>query len=279
MEEKYCNYATARSIADQIRESCSVPPRIGFVLGSGWGGVADALRNARKIPYAELRGMPRCGVEGHAGNFVLGELDGVQVVLQQGRIHMYEGHTAREAVLPVAVMRELGADRLILTNAAGGISSSFSVGDLMVLTDHMNFTGRNPLDGATPSNEYPVFADMTHVYDAAMSDALFCAGDGCGVKVHGGVYMQVLGPTFETPAEIRAYARLGADAVGMSTAIEAVYARYLKMRVAAVSCITNPAAGLSSGAIEHADVIAQSQKREKIFSAFLKRAASLCANV
>ena len=275
MEALCSNQAKARAIAGQIKKKCDIRPQIAIVLGSGWGGVVDAMQNMYKIPYADLDGMPHCGVIGHAGYFVLGELDGVGIVLQQGRIHMYEGHLASEAALPVAVMKELGVHRIILTNAAGGVNPEFEVGDLMILSDHINFTGKNPLEGARPTREYPVFVDMSKVYDPKLSDVLNKVCTSMGVAVRNGTYMQVLGPTFETPAEVRAYAKLGADAVGMSTAIEAIYARYLKMDVAAISCITNKAAGLFCGEIQHSDVIAQSKKREKVFAELLKRAAIL----
>ena len=277
MEEKYCNYIIAKDIAEQIQKIQNVKPRIAIVLGSGWGGVADAMQNVCKISYSALRGMPQCGVEGHAGNFVFGDLNGIGVVLQQGRIHMYEGHSARQTVLPMAIMKELGVDKIILTNAAGGINPTYNVGDLMILSDHINYTGRNPLEGVKPTIMYPVFVDMTHVYDQIMNNAIADICRGLGIKANKGTYMQVLGPSFETPAEVRAYSTLGADAVGMSTAIEAVFARYLKMRVVGLSCITNKAAGLFSGEIEHSDVIEQSKKREGIFAELLCRVAVRCA--
>lgn len=279
MEEKYCNYSLAKDIAEQIQKIENVKPKIAIVLGSGWGGVADAMQNVRKISYSKLRGMPQCGVEGHAGNFVFGDLNGIGVVLQQGRIHMYEGHSASEAVLPLAIMKELGVEKIVLTNAAGGINPKYEVGDLMILSDHINFTGRNPLEGAKPTIKYPVFVDMTHVYDQAMINVIEDICSRLEVKAYKGTYMQVLGPSFETPAEVRAYSMLGADAVGMSTAIEAVFARYLKMRVVGLSCITNKAAGLFSGEIEHSDVIEQSKKRENIFAELLSRIAIRCAEV
>lgn len=266
----------AEYIAEQIRRRSGFLPSAGLILGSGWGGVAEALENKTIIPYAELDEMPLCGVAGHAGNFILGFSHGFPVILVQGRFHLYEGRDCAEVVLPVAVVRALGAQKLLLTNAAGGVNYAYSVGDMMVLNDHINLTGKNPLVGVRPTEKAPVFVDMTHTYDQHLSDMLSAALEGAGLKVRNGVYMQLLGPSYETPAEIRAYRTLGADAVGMSTAIEAIFARYLGMRVCAVSCITNMAAGMGDK-LNHEDVLEQTSSRsakfEKAIELFLKEMA------
>ncbi len=263
----------ASKIADQIRREYKEVPRIGYVLGSGWGDVVHAVEGARTIAYSRLQGMPRCGVEGHAGNFVFGKLGGEEVVIQQGRFHMYEGHPAAASVLPVGIMKLLGVEAIVLTNAAGGVNTEFSVGDLMILEDHINLTNQNPLVGACPTKQFPVFVDMTHIYDSSLSELVGSICSDMQIPCRRGVYLQVLGPSFETPAEIRAFRTLGADAVGMSTAIEAIYARYLKLRVVGISCITNMAAGISGAELKHADVLKESKSREQMFSGLLKKIA------
>lgn len=261
----------AARIAEKIRErSGPEAPSAGIVLGSGWNGVAEALEDKTVIPYSALEGMPRCGVEGHAGNFVIGRSGKAKVVAVQGRFHLYEGRAISEAVLPVAVLYELGVRTLLLTNAAGGVNYSYAEGDMMILRDHINFTGRNPLEGVRPSPERPVFIDMTQAYDEKLSSALEAAFASAHIPVKRGVYMQLLGPSFETPAEIRAFRGMGADAVGMSTVMETIFARYLGMRVCAVSCITNLAAGMTGRPLAHDEVLAAFDgKQKKIAEAVL----------
>lgn len=257
----------AKKIASEIGKKMPVKPCIGLILGSGWGGIAAALKSAVSIPYSELPEMPACGVAGHAGNFVFGSAENKQVAVVQGRFHLYEGHSEASAVLPVCVLYELGVRTVILTNAAGGINPNYSVGDLMILNDHINFTCRNPLIGLKPTAEFPDrFVDMTAVYDRTVQNII---REECGklnIPAHFGTYLQVLGPSYETPAEIRAFRALGADAVGMSTVIEAIYARYLNMKVAGVSNITNMGAGLVAGGLAHADVLRESHRREPLLA-------------
>lgn len=261
----------AKKIAAQLRERVNITPLVGLILGSGWGGIAAALDNRTVIPYADLQDMPACGVRGHAGNFVFGHAEKTPVVAVQGRFHMYEGHGAERAVLPVRILYELGVRIVILTNAAGGLNPHFSVGDLMILHDHINFTGRNPLVGVRPSAEFPeIFTDMTRVYDRELCETIHAVCGKMGIANHAGTYMQVLGPSYETPAEIRAYRLLGADAVGMSTAVEAIYARYLGIRVAGVSCITNLGAGLQAGGLAHADVLKESDRRGEVLTELMR---------
>lgn len=250
----------AALIAQQLQEKAGMRPKIGVVLGSGWGGAADALADRRVISYDALEGMPQCGVAGHAGNFVFGKAGDAEVVAVQGRFHLYEGHTTDTAVLPVRVLSELGVETLILTNAAGGINASFQPGDLMLLSDHINMTGMNPLIGVRPSSAYPVFIDMTEIYDPKLRQCVAARCCQLGMRCHEGTYLQVLGPSYETPAEIRAFRAMGADAVGMSTVIEAIGARYLKMRLLGISCISNMAAGVTGERLSHADVLTQMDK-------------------
>ena len=260
----------AALIARQIQTKIVRSPQLGLVLGSGWGTVAEFLEDSVCVPFASLDGMPHCGVQGHAGNFVFGNLEGCAVMIVQGRFHMYEGWEPGEAILPIAILYELGVSTVVLTNAAGALNESFHIGDLMVLCDHINGTGKNPLVGVHATNEFPVFVDMTSIYDAKLRLVLNDVCDEQGVPHQTGVYMQLLGPSFETPAEIRAFQKFGADAVGMSTAIEAIYARYLKMRVVGLSCITNMGAGLCEKKIEHSDVLSCAQERGKIFAGVLR---------
>lgn len=262
----------AKSIAEQLRKRTGAQPHIGLVLGSGWGGIAAVLESAVAVPYADLPEMPACGVAGHAGNFVFGKVGDRSVAIVQGRFHLYEGHGEASAVLPVRVLYELGARTVILTNAAGGLNPHYSVGDLMILNDHINFTCRNPLIGVKPDAEFPDrFVDMTAVYDRGLRDII---REECGklnIPAHYGTYMQVLGPSYETPAEIRAFRAIGADAVGMSTVIEAIYARYLGMKVAGISNITNMGAGLVAGGLAHADVLQESRRREPVLAQLMRK--------
>ena len=262
MREEYGGQQRAKQIVAKIMGVDA--PVLGLVLGSGWGGVVAALEQVKTFPYAEI-GLGACGVAGHAGNLVFGRLRGVPVVIQQGRFHLYEGRDVSETVLPIAVMKEVGVRSVLLTNAAGGINPSFGVGDVMFLSDHINLSGKNPLTGLHPTDNYPVFVDMSEVYDTKLRDTLYRAVYKTNLKCHSGVYLQVSGPSFETPSEIRAFRMMGADAVGMSTVCEAIYARYLHLRVAGISCITNLGAGMVAQEIRHEDVLKQSLQREKTF--------------
>ena len=262
---------SAKRIAVEIGKRSKAAPRVGLILGSGWGGIAAALKDGIAIPYTELPGMPACGVAGHAGNFVIGTVGKSCVAAVQGRFHLYEGHGEAQAVLPVRILYELGVRTVILTNAAGGINPNYAVGDLMILNDHINFTGRNPLIGAKSAPGEPErFVDMTEVYDKNLQSLI---RQECGklcIPAHIGTYMQVLGPSYETPAEIRAFRALGADAVGMSTAVEAIYARYLGMNIAGISCITNMGAGLFAGGLAHTDVLQESGSRGPVLTQLMR---------
>ena len=275
MERKIFNDKRIYKIAEQIAKSCLDTPRIGLVLGSGWGSVCDDIENKKVIPYHSLKGMPTCSVKGHSGNFVFGKIGNKNIIAAQGRFHLYEGKDFSEVLMPLRIMYALGIDIILLTNAAGGLNKEFRRGDLMVIRDHINFTFQNPLTGAIPEAEYPVFCDMSQVYDYDILNALAKASNEAGLRTHLGTYMQVLGPCYETPAEIRAYSSLGADAIGMSTVVEAIYAKYLHLRVGAVSTITNMGTGIEDEKLDHRDVLVQASKDAGAHSILLKNAIYL----
>jgi purine-nucleoside phosphorylase len=234
-------YETAAQV---IRSITTQPVQVGLVLGSGLGGLADAVENAVSIPYADIPGFPVSTVHGHRGELVIGMLEGCGVAVQRGRAHFYEGYTPQQIVFPVRVMKFLGADTVILTNAAGGINKQFRVGDIMIMNDHINFvgmTGHNPLMGPNDDTLGIRFPGMSQAYDRSLRAAARAAGDAAGVPYHEGTYCCLSGPTFETPAEVRMLGVLGADAVGMSTVHEVLAARHAGMRVLAMSGITNEA--------------------------------------
>jgi purine-nucleoside phosphorylase len=229
-------------------------PRLALILGSGLGGIVRHIDERVEVPYAELPGFPAPTVIGHSGCAIIGTLDGVDVVAFAGRFHLYEGHSPGTAALPVRVAHAIGARTLFVSNAAGGIRRTFRPGDLMLIHDHINLMWRNPLTGPAHDNELR-FPDMSQPYDLDLLALLRDAALDAGVPVVQGVYAAVLGPSYETPAEIRMLERLGADAVGMSTVPEVLAARALGMRVAGISCITNAAAGISATALSHAEVL------------------------
>lgn len=229
-------------------------PRVAIVLGSGLGRLADHVSDPLRISYADIPGFHLPTVQGHQGELVAGLLGGVPVIMQSGRFHMYEGHPAHVSALPTRVFASLGADTLIVTNAAGGIRRAFGPGTLMAISDHLNLTGRNPLEGEVLPGETR-FPDMTVAYDADLRLLAHRVALAQGTELAEGVYAALLGPTYETPAEIRMLERLGADAVGMSTAPETIVARARGMRVLGISTITNPAAGIRHELMSHADVM------------------------
>lgn len=240
-------------------------PLVGVVLGSGLGAFADRLHGAVAIPYQDITGFASSSVAGHAGTLVWGRLGDVPCVVMNGRVHYYEGHDLQRVTLPVRVLAGLGASSLLVTNAAGGINPAFCPGDLMVITDHMNLTGHNPLRGANDERLGPRFPDMSEAYGRPGRAALHRAAGRCGVSLREGVYAGLIGPSYETPAEIRMLQRLGADAVGMSTVAEVIVARHGGMSVAGLSVITNMAAGISAAPLSHDEVTATgNQVREKL---------------
>jgi xanthosine phosphorylase len=238
-------------------------PQIGLVLGTGIGALAEAIESPAIIDYGDLPGFPRSAVEGHAGRLVLGNLAGVSVACMQGRAHLYEGHAAADLALPIRALRLAGCDTLVLTNAAGSLNAEFLPGSLMMLSDHINMTGFNPLVGANDERFGPRFPDMTLAYDRELRGGLSATATTLGITLHEGVYVALLGPNFETPAEIRALRTLGVDAVGMSTVPECLVARHCGMRVAAISTLTNLAAGMTDEELSHEQSLAVGAKAAK----------------
>jgi len=242
-----------------VRTRTQLRPRVGLVLGSGLGGLADAMELEVAIPFSDLPGWPPATAPGHSGRLLLGHLNGVPAIVQQGRFHLYEGHSAGFVVQPVLLMARLGAEVVLLTNAAGGVDPAFGAGTLMIIGDHLNLTGRNPLVGADAPELGARFPDMSRVWDAELRRRLKAAGDSEAVPLTEGVYACLPGPSYETPAEIRMLRTLGADAVGMSTALEAVAANWAGVKVCGVSLITNPGAGVTDAPLSHAEVLAAAE--------------------
>ena len=278
------SYEKAVEAAELIRSKSAREISTAIVLGSGLGAFADELSNAVKIPYEEIPGFARSTVEGHAGQLVLGEIDGVAIAVQQGRFHFYEGYDMEQVMLPARTFGVLGVKNLILTNAAGSLNSDFLPGSLMLISDHLNCMGVNPLRGANDRRFGPRFPDMSEVYDReyqkiaeAEANAITQARFEKGIDktptdfLNRGIYCGLSGPTYETPAEIRMYRLLGADAVGMSTVPEAIAARHQGMRVLGISCITNLAAGMSDEPINHEEVMETGAKVAEIFKELLRR--------
>ena len=235
-------------------------PRVGIVLGSGLGAVADAVQDATTVGYEDLPGFPRPGVQGHAGRAVLGQLGGVPVCVLMGRAHFYEGGDPVERITPVRALRAAGAEVLVLTNAAGSLRADVGPWRLMAISDHINLTGFNPLMGPNDEAIGPRFPSLRDAYDPALRADLHAAASDLGIDLGEGVYLAVSGPSFETPAEIRAFRTLGADAVGMSTVHETILARHAGLRVAAVSAISNLAEGMSEVPLSHEQTLADAQR-------------------
>ena len=243
--------------------------KVGIVLGSGLGGFADTLEGVVKVPYGELPHLPASRVPGHSGHLCFGRVGGVPVVCMQGRVHYYEGHSIEACVHGARTMARLGVEKVLLTNAAGGIDASWAPGDLMVVTDHLNLMGTSPLLGPNDDALGPRFPDMTVAYDVPLRDALAKAAKGAGIALREGVYAALTGPSYETPAEIRMLRALGAQAVGMSTVPEVLALRHMGVRVAALSCITNLAAGITKATLNHAEVEAVAKERREALLAIL----------
>lgn len=240
--------------AQLVRERSDVRPRVGVVLGSGLGAFADSLVDRTVLPYGEIPGMPTSKVAGHAGNLVLGASGAVEVACLQGRVHLYEGHSPTSVVFGVRLLAKLGCQSVLITNAAGGMRPTFAPGTLMLITDHLNLMGTNPLIGPNDDALGPRFPDMTRAYDPRLRALALEAAHAVGLHLEEGIYAGLSGPCYETPAEIAMLRTLGADAVGMSTVPEVIALRHIGVRSAAISCITNLAAGLSAGPLDHAEV-------------------------
>ena len=237
-----------------VREKTDFLPEIGIVLGSGLGDFARQVEKSAEISYDSLPDFPVSTVAGHAGKLIFGYVRSVPVVVMQGRVHYYEGYSMEQVVAPIRLMGMLGAKKLLLTNAAGGVNTDFIPGDLMVITDHISAFVPSPLRGENPEALGPRFPDMSRVYDEEMRRAVLTAGETLGQPLRQGVYLQWQGPNYETPAEIRMFRTLGADAVGMSTVCEAIAARHMGLRVCAISCITNMACGILPQPLSHEEV-------------------------
>ena len=256
--------------ADFLRGKLPFIPEIGIVLGSGLGPLAEEIEQPVCIPYGDIPHFRVSTAPDHAGRLVCGTLSGRRVVCMQGRLHGYEGYAPDEIAYPVYVLRELGIQALVVTNASGGINTGFEVGDFMLIEDHINLTGKSPLTGANDASLGTRFPDMSHVYDPELCDIIRGVAKDAGIAMQEGVYCQLTGPCFETPAEVRMLGVLGADAVGMSTAVEAVAARHCGMRVCGISCVCNKGAGLSPTPLTHEEVQAAADAAAPLFKRLVK---------
>jgi purine-nucleoside phosphorylase len=267
-------FARATVAAKKILVRTKLRPRIGVVLGSGLGAFADELGSAARIPYARIPHFPRSTAVGHAGQLVIGKLPagsgGIAVAAMQGRVHFYEGYSLTEVVFPMRVFARMGIRAVILTNAAGGINRSYGEGALVVLRDHINLQGSNPLIGKNDERFGPRFPDMTHAYSQAFQAFALQEARRLGILIHEGVYAALPGPSYETPAEIRYLAAIGADLVGMSTVPETIAARHMGMNVLGISCVTNMAAGIVDKPLDHKEVLATGERVKDQFVALLR---------
>jgi purine-nucleoside phosphorylase len=264
-------YERAEHAARLIHSRAGEDVRVALVLGSGLGAFADELEDARAIPYSEIPGFARPTVEGHAGRLVVGRVGGATVAAMQGRFHFYEGYTLEEVTFPIRALGLLGAKSLVLTNAAGGLNNSYEQGALILISDHLNLMGTNPLLGRNDERFGPRFPDMTEVYDREYQEVAISEAREMGLELRRGIYAALTGPSYETPAEIRMMRLLGADAVGMSTVPEAIVARHMGLRVLGISCITNMAAGMVDEPIDHAEVMETGERVREKFSELLRR--------
>jgi purine-nucleoside phosphorylase len=264
-------YERAEHATRIVRARMTVEPRVAVVLGSGLGGFADDIDEPVAIPYEEIPGFVRSTAEGHVGRLVAGKVDNVPVLAMQGRVHYYEGYSLEEVTFPIRTFRLLGIKTLILTNAAGGINVQLTQGALMVISDHLNLMGDNPLRGPNDDRFGPRFPDMSAVYSPELQELVIEEAKGMGVEVRRGIYGALSGPSYETPAEIHLLRALGADAVGMSTVPEAIVARQMGLEVLGISCITNMAAGIGDEPINHEEVMATGDRVRGTFTELLKR--------
>lgn len=264
-------YDRAEHAARTIRARSATEAHIAVVLGSGLGAFADEFDESVAIPYREIPGFVSSTAQGHAGSLVMGRVEGVPVLAMQGRVHYYEGYSLEEVTFPIRTFKLLGVKTLILTNAAGGVDVQLSQGALMVISDHLNFMGVNPLRGPNDERFGPRFPDMTEVYSRDLQELATEQARSLGITVRRGIYAALAGPSYETPAEIHMMRAFGADAVGMSTVPEAIVARQMGMKVLGISCITNMAAGISESPINHEEVMETGQKVRESFTQLLRR--------
>jgi purine-nucleoside phosphorylase len=264
------DFTKAGAAAQFLMSQTAVHPKIGLVLGSGLGGFADELSDAAQIPYTNIPFFPRSTATGHAGKMVIGNVAGIPVAVMQGRAHLYEGYSASEVTFAMRVFDCLNIRAVILTNAAGGINLEYKQGALVVLTDHINLQGHNPLVGPNDERFGTRFPDMTQAYCKAYREIALAAAKKVGKTLHQGIYAAVLGPSYETPAEIRYLRTIGADLVGMSTVLEVIAARHMGMKVLAISCVTNMAAGILDQVINHEEVLETGERVKGDFVALVR---------
>jgi len=263
-------FAHAESAAAFLLSQTKLRPRLGLVLGSGLGSFADELSDATRIPYAQIPSFPRSTAIGHAGQMVIGLANGIPVAAMQGRVHLYEGYSAAEVAFPIRVLGRMGVRAVVLTNAAGGINQKYEQGAMIVIGDHINLQGQNPLVGPNDERFGPRFPDMTQAYSKAYREIALGAARKLGKPMHEGIYAGLLGPSYETPAEIRYLRSNGADLVGMSTVAEVIAARHMGMEVLAISCVTNMAAGILDQVLDHEEVLRTAERVREDFVALLR---------
>ena len=268
MKNEYSAEAARKAAQTISKRAGARQPTVAVILGSGLGGLATAIESAVRIPFGDIPGFPEATVVGHEGAAIVGSIGGRDVIALSGRFHMYEGHSAALAAFPVRVFHALGVRELFVSNAAGGISPKLAVGDLMVISDHLNLMGTNPLVGPAQDGETR-FPDMTDAYDPGLRRVLRTTAEKLDIPLQQGVYAGLLGPSYETPSEVKMLRLLGADAVGMSTVPEVIMARALGIRVAGISCITNAAAGVTGAALSHAEVLETTQRVSGAFEALV----------
>jgi len=267
-------YERAEHAARIIRSRTTETPRLAIVLGSGLGGFADDFDEPVGIPYEEIPGFARSTAEGHAGRLVIGKVDQVPLIAMQGRVHFYEGYSLEQVTFPIRAFKLLGIKTLILTNAAGGVNVQLTQGALMVLSDHVNLMGDNPLRGPNDSRFGARFPDLTSAYSPELQEIAVEEAKALGIEIRRGIYAALAGPSYETPAEIHLLRSLGADAVGMSTVPEVIVARQMNIEVLGISCITNMAAGISDQPINHEEVMATGIRVRETFTQLLRRVVS-----
>ena len=266
------NYEKLMKCFECVQQKITFKPEIALILGSGLGDYADTMEVVETLDYHDIEGFPVSTVPGHKGRFVFGYAGGVPIVAMQGRVHFYEGYKPQDVVLPIRLMKLMGAKVLFLTNAAGGINRSFNAGDFMLITDQISMSAPSPLIGENIDELGVRFPDMSEVYSRRLRKIIENSAVTAGVPLRKGVYIQTTGPQYETPAEIRAYERLGADAVGMSTAIEAIAARHAGMEICGISCISNLAAGISVNPLTHAEVQETADRVAPLFKKLVTQA-------
>ena len=270
-QESSSLYERAEKAARIIRARADTDVSVAVILGSGLGAFADELSSGTAIPYDDILGFARATVEGHAGRLVIGKVGDSSVAAMQGRFHFYEGYSLEEVTFPIRVLKLLGVRTLILTNASGALNVEFTPGSLMLITDHINLMGVNPLMGPNDERFGPRFPDLTNAYSPELQDVVLQEARAMGMQLWRGVYAALSGPSYETPAEIHMVRSLGADAVGMSTVPEAIVARHMDMQVVGISCITNLAAGVSDRPVDHSQVMATGERVRESFTELLRR--------